>query len=80
MHEHRIFYLKNIVSKRHDEYEYSPLEAALSKFISQLGEFFSLLWGFAPIMRVVPLLSHWSNNSNVQLALDAWKHMVFTHG
>ena len=54
MHEHRVFfkylkragranfrvYLKNIVSKRHNEYQYSTLEAAISKFFCLLGEFF----------------------------------------
>ena len=31
-------------SKHHDEYQYSPLEAALSKFFSLLWVFFSTFW------------------------------------
>ena len=44
----------DIVSKRHDEYQYSPLEAAPSKFLPLLGEFFFPYYGsFFPTSALV---------------------------
>ena len=41
-----------IVSKREDEYQYSPLETVLSKFFPLLGECFFRVMSFFPIIRV----------------------------
>ena len=72
MHENRLFlsrylkrarranlrvYVKSIVSKLHDEYQYSPLEAVLQSFFLCYESFSYFLW---------------SKNSNVQPTLDAW--------
>ena len=79
MHEHPVFfkylkqagganfqvYLKNIVSKRHDEYQYSPLEAVLFKFF--------------PCYDFCPYFLTGQKNSHVQPVWDAWEHMVFVH-
>ena len=58
------------VSKRHDDYEYSPLKAALSKLFPCKDSFFSF-HEFFPYYENFPLLSRLSNNINFQPALDS---------